>query len=209
MNNLKESLVGYHHQQIMTTSLDIAEHFGKQHKHVVRDIKKLLSEIIVNAPKIGLIKAENSSQKDVSEPKIGLAKQKTTASKQLFFVGDYYKDGRGRLKPMWQISRDGFALLAMGFTGEKALKWKLNYINAFNQMESILTEQKDQRLASIKQGLFTKHSQWQETKDLREFGFSTKEISIMQGKHQTNVQKMLSRIRKAGISLLIKPVLAH
>jgi len=36
---------------------------------------------------------------------------------------------------MYEMDRDGFSLLAMGFTGEKALKWKLDYIKAFNAME--------------------------------------------------------------------------
>ena len=36
------------------------------------------------------------------------------------------------------MTRDGFTLLAMGFTGEKALKFKLDYINAFNQMEETI-----------------------------------------------------------------------
>ena len=40
--------------------------------------------------------------------------------------------------PMYVMNRDGFTLLAMGFTGEKALKFKLDYINAFNQMEETI-----------------------------------------------------------------------
>lgn len=39
------------------------------------------------------------------------------------------------------ITRDGFSLLAMGFTGAKALKWKLKYIEAFNKMEAELKKQ--------------------------------------------------------------------
>ena len=39
---------------------------------------------------------------------------------------------------MYVMNRDGFTLLAMGFTGEKALKFKLDYINAFNQMEETI-----------------------------------------------------------------------
>jgi len=39
------------------------------------------------------------------------------------------------------MNRDGFSLLAMGFTGQKALGWKLKYIEAFNRMEKMLTIQ--------------------------------------------------------------------
>lgn len=41
---------------------------------------------------------------------------------------------------MYIMNRDGFSLLAMGFTGKKALEWKLKYINAFNEMERQLRE---------------------------------------------------------------------
>ena len=44
------------------------------------------------------------------------------------------------------MNRDGFALLAMGFTGKEAVTWKLKYIEAFNQMEKQLAAQhKDQQ----------------------------------------------------------------
>ena len=39
---------------------------------------------------------------------------------------------------MYKITRDGFSLLVMGFTGEKAYKWKIEFINAFNKMEAII-----------------------------------------------------------------------
>ena len=40
--------------------------------------------------------------------------------------------------PAFLMTRDGFALLAMGFTGKRALHWKLKYIEAFNAMENEL-----------------------------------------------------------------------
>ncbi|OPA71876.1 hypothetical protein BB381_07000 [Campylobacter pinnipediorum subsp. caledonicus] len=49
-----------------------------------------------------------------------------------------YKDQKGELRPAFNITRDGFALLVMGFTGERAYKWKLEYIKAFNMMEAEL-----------------------------------------------------------------------
>ena len=41
-----------------------------------------------------------------------------------------YKDVTGRSLPEYLITRDGFTLLVMGFTGEKAMKWKIKYIEA-------------------------------------------------------------------------------
>lgn len=52
-----------------------------------------------------------------------------------------YKDQSGKSNPMYIIDKDGFTLLAMGFTGQKAFKFKKDYIKAFNQMEAKLKEQ--------------------------------------------------------------------
>ncbi len=53
------------------------------------------------------------------------------------FIDETYRDERGRSQPLFRLNRDAFALLAMGFTGQKALRWKLAYIEAFNQLEAI------------------------------------------------------------------------
>ncbi|EMV6222915.1 Rha family transcriptional regulator, partial [Escherichia coli] len=55
-----------------------------------------------------------------------------------FSVSDY-TDCTGRKLPCYQITRDGFAFLAMGFTGKRAARFKEAYINAFNQMEKSLS----------------------------------------------------------------------
>ena len=47
-------------------------------------------------------------------------------------------------QPMYEMNRDGFAFLAMGFTGKKAEDWKLDFIDAFNLMEVELEKQKPQ-----------------------------------------------------------------
>lgn len=52
-----------------------------------------------------------------------------------------YQDAKGEKRPMYHITRDGFTILAMGFTGAKAMKFKLAYIEAFNRMEAELTRQ--------------------------------------------------------------------
>jgi phage regulatory protein, rha family len=55
----------------------------------------------------------------------------------LFYEGEY-KASNGKKNPMYYMNRDGFTLLAMGYTGEKAMRFKLAYINQFNQMEELL-----------------------------------------------------------------------
>lgn len=46
-----------------------------------------------------------------------------------------YVDPRGQTQPMVEMTKDGFMLLVMGFTGPRALEWKKTFINAFNEME--------------------------------------------------------------------------
>ena len=50
-------------------------------------------------------------------------------------------DSYGREQRAYLMNRDGFTLLAMGFTGKAALEWKLKYIAAFNEMEKKLADQ--------------------------------------------------------------------
>ena len=66
-----------------------------------------------------------------------------------------YPDNYGRQQPMYLMNRDGFALLAMGFSGKKALKFKLDYIKAFNAMEQkiiqLIAERKSEEWRQIRQ----------------------------------------------------------
>lgn len=53
----------------------------------------------------------------------------------MFVKGTYVNSQNGQSYPEYYMNRDGFTLLAMGFTGSKALQFKLQYIDAFNEME--------------------------------------------------------------------------
>ena len=90
-----------------TTSLDIAEHFGKRHDHVCRDIRRICAETPekFHAPNFGEISRT---------VKIG--------------------NGAKREETYFTVYFDGFILLVMGYTGKKALGMKLAYIEAFNAM---------------------------------------------------------------------------
>ena len=62
------------------------------------------------------------------------------------FVEDRYLNSRSQQQPMYYMNRDGFTLLAMGFTGSKAMEFKLKYIDAFNKMEKQIKEETKFRL---------------------------------------------------------------
>jgi len=89
----------------ITTSVIIADRFGKRHDHVIRDIENLECPDEFGLPNFG----ETS-----------------------------YTDQWNRKQKMYLITRDGFTLLAMGFTGKKAMEWKIKYIAAFNKMEELI-----------------------------------------------------------------------
>lgn len=99
-----------------TTSLDVAETFGKEHDKVMRDIRELGCSEEFNAANFG----------DIS-----------------------YIDSRGRTQKAKMMTRDGFALLVMGYTGELAMKFKEYYIRQFNAMEKALRDKNDERNKGI------------------------------------------------------------
>lgn len=100
------SLVAVENEHAVTTSLRVAEVFGKQHKNVVRDIKSLDC-------------SEEFRELNFEPSKI-----------------DYQNGNIKKQLPMYYITRDGFMFLVMGFTGKTAAKWKEAYIKAFNEMEA-------------------------------------------------------------------------
>lgn len=67
---------------------------------------------------------------------------------------------RGQKFPEYLMNRDGFSLLAMGFTGKAALEWKLKYIQAFNEMEKQLAQRPQlSRAELMAQALIAAHDE--------------------------------------------------
>lgn len=62
------------------------------------------------------------------------------------FIPTTYKDDSGKNNKAYLMTRDGFSLLVMGFTGKKALKWKYQYIVAFNKMEKMILNRENNSL---------------------------------------------------------------
>lgn len=56
------------------------------------------------------------------------------------FVRTSYTTNQNKTHECFEMTRDGFAMLAMGFTGSEANSWKIKYIEAFNKMESALVD---------------------------------------------------------------------
>ena len=79
-----------------------------------------------------------------------------SATKKMFVESTYVN--RGKEYPMIYMNRDGFTLLAMSFTGKKALDFKLKYIQAFNEMEKRIRQPKSERLEIMRKNSATKRA---------------------------------------------------
>jgi len=137
------------HDTARVDSLFVAEFFGKRHDHVLRDIAK------ITAPKSGL--SENFMREN--------------------FKKGTYRDKTGRKLPCYYLTRDGFTMLVMGYTGKKAMKFKEMYITRFNEMEEFIRD-----LVSVRD----------------EFPFLTENIKLLHENpkpyHFSNECDMLNRI---------------
>ncbi|MBN1469453.1 MAG: Rha family transcriptional regulator [Fusobacteriaceae bacterium] len=135
-------LVRIENGQAFTDSLKVSAVFGKQHYHVVRDIEILISnmKVLSNEEQVlnvseGMLKIEHTSVGGISN--FGYTQTNVETSK--FFIESSYTNLQNKKQyKMYKITRDGLSLLVMGFTGQKALEWKLKYIEAFNYMEESL-----------------------------------------------------------------------
>ncbi|MGQ2632410.1 Rha family transcriptional regulator [Campylobacter coli] len=65
------------------------------------------------------------------------------------FKYDSYFDKKSEQRRMINLTRDGFSLLVMGFTGEKAYKWKIEFIKAFNEMEKRLKNLEQEKMQKL------------------------------------------------------------
>lgn len=73
------------------------------------------------------------------EESSGVTAENSALISGLFIPSEYRHEQNGQIYREYLLTRDGFSLLVMGFTGAKALEWKLKYIAAFNAMEKKLT----------------------------------------------------------------------
>lgn len=92
----------------VTTSLIVAQVFGKEHSKVCRDIENLSCSENFNTANFGVIS---------------------------------YIDPRGREQKAYEMTKDGFSFLVMGYTGEKAGQFKEKFITEFNKRELLLKDE--------------------------------------------------------------------
>lgn len=113
-------LIMISNDQVLTSSLTVAEYFEKQHKNVMQAIEKNIDNL-----------------RKVS----GLNFQPAKSG----FIAGTYKDQQGKERPLYYLNKNAFSFVVMGFTGEKAAAWKWTYIKAFDRMEAALRNQQQNK----------------------------------------------------------------
>jgi anti-repressor protein len=107
-------------ENVVTSSLIVAEIYGKRHVEVLDAIREIIN------------KSKNSTFVE------------NQAISKMFVLDSYENPmpvgGGVKSNPIYYMNRDGFSLLIMGFTGSKALEFKLKFIDAFNTMEKVIKE---------------------------------------------------------------------
>lgn len=98
------------HDTARADSRLVAEFFRKEHKNVLRDIREIIA------------------------PEGGLSEEFC----RLNFEQSTYFNEQNHKQPCYALTRDGFTLLVMGYTGKKAMRFKELYIRRFNEMEQFI-----------------------------------------------------------------------
>lgn len=138
-------LVYLKNDEAVCDSLQVAEKFHKRHDKLVSEIERMYPGLI------GRGCAQNGGH-------------------PMFIKTTYIHHQNNQSYPKYIMNRDGFSLLVMGFTGKKALEWKLQYIKAFNQMESFIKEKSTQTWLETRQaGKLTRKAETDTIKKLVEY----------------------------------------
>ena len=115
---IKPVLVSNQDGKLKTDSLIVARVFEKEHFNLMRDIRNITESDTY------LKRIKNGTQ-----PNFELC----------FRINEL---ANGKRVPYYEMDRQGFEILAMGFTGEKALEWKFKYSDAFAAMEELLKKER-------------------------------------------------------------------
>ena len=106
------------------------------------------------------------------------------------FAPSSYTNKQNKTVPCYEITRDGFSFLCMGFTGKEAAKWKEGFIKAFNAMERELLKQQD-KLEWKQARLQSKDVRKSVTSTIRDFvEYATSQGSKSASMYYSNITKM-------------------
>lgn len=165
-------IVRLHGDTPTTTSLIIAEKFGKRHQDVMRAVRRILAHP-------GYSECNGCN-----------------------FALVTYHDGKGEQRPYYEITRDGFTLLAMSFTGHAAMAFKLRFIDAFNRLEREVLERVPQLEAecdALRQALLSREPRWSAMARYHQMGLMQIEIAKLMGVSRDTVRRERYAMEALGL----------
>jgi Rha family phage regulatory protein len=138
MNDMK-NLVIIQDGQPVTSSLLVAQKFGKEHKSVMRAIEAVIEQTPENECKRNFA----LTSQDVEMP-----------------------NGGFRQEPLYVMTKDGFSAVVLGFTGKQAIKFRWDFIAEFNQMERTLQSGTALRVAAVEENIKRRYLLTKELQDV-------------------------------------------
>ncbi|WP_281983144.1 Rha family transcriptional regulator [Azonexus hydrophilus] len=193
MNNqltLPWDAVSTHGRKVVTTSLKVAEIFGKQHKHVLRDIEA------ISQSKSG---PSDTDHQPKSGPMIDPIAEFHRLNFELMTYLDEAGKGARREQPMYEMTKDGFTLLAMGYTGEKAMLFKIAYIAEFNRMAERLARNDYATAATAEKAYFQRYPVDRQIRQLALLGEPYWYIGRIVGRAAGTVSNAIRRMLHWGV----------
>lgn len=153
-----------------TTSIKVAETFKRNHRDVMRAIREFDFSSDFHARNFALMSHD-------------------------VVVGN----GATRADPYYQIQKDGFVLLVMGFTGRQALAFKIAYIQAFNALEAQLHQHAPDVVAQIQAELLRSNPLLAKVHRYDRLGLSEREIARLINRSHDTVGRQRARLTRCGL----------
>ena len=163
------------HNRVWASSEDVARAFGKRHDHVLRELDRLMAEA---PPDFRLLNFEQTEQMRPSP----------------LVEGSFIKSRAV------MMTRDGFMLLAMGFTGREAMRFKIAWLEAFGRMEAELARAADRSglVAALQAEALRNNPQLRAALRYRRMGLSRRELGLLLRVGETRVHNLIRRLRELG-----------
>lgn len=151
-------LVFIENQQVVTDSLTIAEFFGKEHFNVTNDIKNQISKLV-----------------DAGEGEWGTLNFQET---------QYQHPQNKQWYPKYNMTEDGFTLVAMSYVTPEAMEMKVKFIQEFKRMREFIEKQEQQIQDPIELALQTSLKNYQEIKGIKEDVILLKDSMRIDGRQE-------------------------
>lgn len=124
--------------------------------------------------------------------------------RQRNFAQSSYINEQGKSQPMVEMTKDGFVLLVMGFTGPEAMGFKIAYIQRFNEMETLLSADADLREAVEDQKWVTITRNWYMELLERAIDKGDKRFEMIERKRRASPAeaRLVARLARLGMTAL-------